>query len=55
MEMTLPPLHGASNTGKIAGQGTNILPDAPARFLPLVTARAAVGVLALFGMRKTCR
>ena len=33
--------------GKMAGQGTDTLPNARARFQPLITSRAAVGVFAL--------
>jgi two-component system sensor histidine kinase KdpD len=33
--------------GKIAGQGTDTLPNARARFQPLITSRATVGVFAL--------
>ena len=33
--------------GQVAGNGTDTLPDAPALYLPLTTAQATVGVLAV--------
>jgi two-component system sensor histidine kinase KdpD len=40
---------------KITGVGTDTLPSSRARYLPLITSREAVGVLALFNLKKSGR